>query len=276
MGAGGVKPARRPISGGWREGTSIAVRRGPPFGAPFSALVASGWWRDWHASILGPLEGSRSARPEDTTCSSAQQESSFRIRTVTFTVSLVSGEFPEPLFSRLQRQVFAEIEALPPPALSSPIPSLPSPRPEGATAVLSKTPDRPKTPGAGARSLVRFGAFRADQLIGWSYGWFEFDGAFYMANSGVAPDARRRGVYSALLAATVDHARSRGAPTVRSRHSVLNNAIIICKLQRGFHVSGFSVTARLGSLVDLMCPLIAEQEAQFRARTVPFAAPEDD
>lgn len=31
--------------------------------------------------------------------------------------------------------------------------------------------------------MVRIGAFQGDELIAWSVGWFEREGAFYMANS---------------------------------------------------------------------------------------------
>lgn len=181
-----------------------------------------------------------------------------------FTVARVETAFPEPDFSLLQRQVFAGVEQA-------------SDLLAAALSVEGEQQQRAPSPLARVGGpVVRFAAFVDDGLVGWSYGWFEVEGSFYMANSGVSPSCRRRGIYAALLEAVIEHARTAGSPLVRSRHSVLNNPVIICKLQRGFQVAGFGVSARLGGLVELVHHLTPERQALFAARTVPFNAGEED
>ena len=175
-----------------------------------------------------------------------------------FVISKVDSPFPEPGFSTLQRQVFADIQ---------------QGSAQLALAIAAERKQRESIPGSSRQAAVpimRFGALAGDQLVGWSYGWFEPDGAYYMANSGVSASHRRRGVYSALLEASIEHARTSGAPVVRSRHSVLNNAVIICKLQRGFHINGLGMTAHLGLLVELVQHLSSERHSLFRSRVIPF------
>ena len=93
---------------------------------------------------------------------------------------------------------------------------------------------------------------------------------FYMANSGVAAAHRRKGVYSALLAAVRDHAASQDALVLRSQHSVVNNAVIIAKLRFGFHISGLSQSAQMGTLVELSHHLSPPRQEMFRSRAIPF------
>jgi hypothetical protein len=53
---------------------------------------------------------------------------------------------------------------------------------------------------------------------------------------------------------------------------VLNNRIIVCKLQRGFHIAGLSFSAQMGSLVELVDHISAPRLELFRTRAVPFTA----
>ena len=129
-------------------------------------------------------------------------------------------------------------------------------------------------PDAAAHApMVRFGAYVGDALVGWSFGWFERGNNYYMANSGVAPEYRRRGVYAALLDAVIAHAASNGTHVVRSQHSVLNNAVIICKPKRGFHIVGLSASAQMGTLVELALHLSPARGELFAARMIPLVAP---
>jgi len=151
----------------------------------------------------------------------------------TATVSIRFVErFPEPAFAELQREIFAPLE---------------SSSPDFAAAVRAERAASGSVDSASFPPMVRFGAFWDDQLVGWSYGWFERPDTFYMANSGVVQSHRRLGVYSQLVGAIVEYAQSHGAGTVRSRHSVLNTPIIIAKLK-----------------LDV-----------FRQRVVPFVMPHD-
>lgn len=177
-----------------------------------------------------------------------------------FTVAMIEVPFAEPGFSLLQRQVFADIVQA-------------SNRLEMAQAVERERRQRTSDPATPALApLVRIGAFANDELIGRSYGWFEAERSFYMANSGVAQSHRRAGVYSAMLDTVIARARTAGAPFVRSRHSVRNNPVIICKLQRGFHIAGLGISADLRTLVDLVLHLSPERQALFSERTIPFSS----
>ena len=116
-------------------------------------------------------------------------------------------------------------------------------------------------------------ARRGDELLGWSVGWMERGRVYYMAHSGVVPEARRQGVYAALLDAVVAHVQGLGAVSLRSQHSVLNNAILRCKLRHGFHVTGFSHSPQMGALVELTRHLHPARQALWRERVLPLVAP---
>ena len=174
------------------------------------------------------------------------------------TIERVSAKFPEPEFSTLQRAVFADIQR------------------ECVALAEVIALEREAMVAANEVSLqpmVRFGAYIDGQLVGWSSGHLERGNSFYMANSGVVPKHQRQGIYSALLAAVLAHARELGAQVVRSQHSVLNNRVIVCKLRRGFHITGLSSTAQMGTLVELVHHLSAPRFELFRTRVVPHVAP---
>ena len=100
-------------------------------------------------------------------------------------------------------------------------------------------------------SIVRLGAFHGDRLVGWTYGWLETASSFYMANSGVAPPYRRRGIYSQLVRRCIECASEAGAPVVRSRHVSTNNPVLVAKLKLGFLITGVEYTADHGALLHL-------------------------
>jgi GNAT superfamily N-acetyltransferase len=162
-------------------------------------------------------------------------------------------KFPEPAFEQLQRQVFAGVQRE---------------SEELAAALLAEA----ATPGSrpAYTPMFRAGAYRGGELVGWSFGWMERTKSFYMANSGVIAAYRRRGIYTALLDAIRAHALSQGAVALRSQHSVLNNPVIIAKLRQGFHVSGLSQSAQMGTLVELTCHLSAPRHELYRGRSIPF------
>jgi GNAT superfamily N-acetyltransferase len=178
---------------------------------------------------------------------SPQPESDLAIRAV--------EKFPEPAFSQMQRQVFADVQC----------------ESDELDAVLNA--ETAIEAAAPAHSpMFRLGAYMGDELVGWSCGWMERGRVFYMANSGVVPAHRRKGIYTALLSAVRDHAVLQGVVTLRSQHSVLNNAVIITKLRFGFHVAGLSQSAQMGTLVELNFHLSQPRQALFRSRAIPFVA----
>ena len=165
--------------------------------------------------------------------------------------------FPEPAFSSLQRDVFADVQ---------------QPLDELGEILREERGAQPGTPHAFSPSMFRLGAYCGAELIGWSCGWLERGATFYMANSGVVAQFRRRGVYSALLDAVREHAVRQGAVVLRSHHSVINNAVIIAKLRRGFFISGLSQSAQMGTLVELVHHLTVARDALYRRRALPYVA----
>jgi ribosomal protein S18 acetylase RimI-like enzyme len=167
-------------------------------------------------------------------------------------------KFAEPLFSHLWRSVFADIQQ-PSAELAATL----------ATEASSELSSRTFLPAA-----YRVGAFDGEELVGWSAGWIERGNVFYMANSGVVASHRRRGIYSSLLAAVRQYAVSNNLATLRSQHSAINNPVIIAKLRAGFHISGLSQSAQMGSLVEMTLHLSEERYALFRKRVLPYVTPD--
>ncbi|MFG6446819.1 GNAT family N-acetyltransferase [Roseateles sp. BYS180W] len=167
-------------------------------------------------------------------------------------------KFPEPDFSRLSREVFADIQ-------------------QSSVELASTLAAESSTSTSGGLAhppMYRLGAYLEEELVGWSCGWMERGNVFYMANSGVVSTHRRRGVYSSLLSAIREYASANGAVAIRSQHSVLNNPVIIAKLQAGFHVSGLSQSAQMGTLVELTFHFSEKRHGLFRTRSLPYVTPD--
>ncbi|MAV90346.1 MAG: hypothetical protein CL676_02930 [Bdellovibrionaceae bacterium] len=103
----------------------------------------------------------------------------------------------------------------------------------------------------GAPFCLNLGLFFEDKFVGWSTGHQESSETFYMRNSAVLPDHRRKGLYTALLTETVKIAVEKGFQKIYSRHSSTNNEIIIPKLKYGFVITSMEVTDIFGVLVHL-------------------------
>jgi hypothetical protein len=166
-------------------------------------------------------------------------------------------KFPEPEFSRLNRSVFADVQRH-----SVELAETLAAEASSAHVAHSHSP------------MYRLGAYVGEELVGWSCGWMERGNVYYMANSGVVPPHRRKGVYSSLLSAVREYACSNGAVAIRSQHSVLNNPVIIAKLQAGFHVSGLSQSAQMGTLVELLLHVSEKRHEIFRSRSLPYVTPD--
>lgn len=121
---------------------------------------------------------------------------------------------------------------------------------------------------------LRIGAFDADRLVGWTSGWHEPGGVFYVTNSAVLPEYRRRGIYTRLARAITEEAALRGCHTVYSKHIATNNAVIIAKLRLGFVITGMEFSEELGLLVRLSYAVSPGRARLFKERTSPLKAPE--
>ena len=169
-----------------------------------------------------------------------------------------ADKFPEPEFTRLRRSVFADLEVNST-ELATPLLD------EAASAPLTRQVHSP---------IFRIGAYSSGDLVGWSFGWMERGGVYYMASSGVIASHRRQGIYTSLLGAVRAHAVSEGAATIRSQHSVLNSPVLIAKMRTGFIVSGLSQSAQMGTLVELTLHLSQKREDMYRNRVLPYVAPD--
>lgn len=95
------------------------------------------------------------------------------------------------------------------------------------------------------------GIFHDDTFVGWHIGnQFKAD-TFEMSSTGILLEHRGRGLYTALIPTVLAHVRETGFQVVSSRHNMTNNAVIIAKLKAGFIISGFEVSDRFGTLVQL-------------------------
>ena len=54
---------------------------------------------------------------------------------------------------------------------------------------------------------------------------------------------------------------------------VLNNAVIIAKLRAGYHISGLSQSAQMGTLVEMTLHFSDQRLALFRSRSLPYVTP---
>ena len=168
----------------------------------------------------------------------------------------VVDAFEEPEFSQLSESIF-------------PNPTLSSERFRQLAA--EELGGRTRLKEMHSHLMLRIGVFHSDTLIGWSVGWFEREGALYMANSGVLPEHRRKGLYSAMVHRCIKEGADGGAVVVRSRHVAVNSAVLIAKLKLGFIVTGGEYSEEYGYLVRMTYFLRDERLKLFLSRSVPLA-----
>lgn len=129
-----------------------------------------------------------------------------------------------------------------------------------AAARPAQTDEKP--PGA-----FGLAALRGNKLVGWTQGYRVGTNQFHMLNSGVAIAERRTGVYSQLVQAVLDHAKSHGYSTVRSLHVATNTPVIVAKLRLGFFIAGFEYSEVYGPLVQLKYLVGEQRRSLYQART---------
>lgn len=95
-------------------------------------------------------------------------------------------------------------------------------------------------------------AWENEKLVGWSWGYQISSMEFYMCNSAVFPEYRRKGIYTELMNKIVDKAQEDGFQEITSKHHADNNSVIIPKLKVGFVIKGLEVNPRFGLIVNLI------------------------
>ncbi|MEO1451266.1 MAG: GNAT family N-acetyltransferase [Bacteroidota bacterium] len=92
-----------------------------------------------------------------------------------------------------------------------------------------------------------------DQPIGFSYGVQNAEDTFHMASTGLLPEFRGKGLYSAFLKALVEYLGREGFQKVQSYHHPSNVGVLIPKLKNGFVITGMELNEVYGSLLKLTC-----------------------
>lgn len=98
---------------------------------------------------------------------------------------------------------------------------------------------------------LRLGLFHREEFVGWHFGIQQSGEKFYMQNSAVATEHRRKGLYRALLNEVLARAKAKGFQVIYSRHMAMNNAVIIPKLKAGFVITAMELSDVFGLLVHL-------------------------
>lgn len=98
---------------------------------------------------------------------------------------------------------------------------------------------------------LRLGVFKDDEFAGWTFGDQKSSDDYYMRNSAVLPEHRRKGLYTELLMVHMELATAQGFQRITSNHILTNNSIIIPKLKAGFVITGFELDDGLGMLLTL-------------------------
>lgn len=90
-----------------------------------------------------------------------------------------------------------------------------------------------------------------ENFVGWTWGFQENSTTFYMCNSAVLENHRRKGLYSELLNKCTKILKDKGFQLIYSRHCATNNAVIIPKLKAGFVISKMEIDDKFGVLIHL-------------------------
>ncbi len=90
-----------------------------------------------------------------------------------------------------------------------------------------------------------------DNFVGWHFGYQENAHVFYMCNSAILKEHRRKGLYSALLEFSLKLLKDKGFQIIYSRHNATNNPVIIPKLKAGFVITNLELDDVFGVLVHL-------------------------
>lgn len=121
-------------------------------------------------------------------------------------------------------------------------------------------------PTASHAQQVRIGAFAGETLVGWSHGHLPQAGVFCVSSSAVDEPYRHKGVYTRLVAAMEDAARTLGCGRIESHHRAANTPVLIAKLKAGYLIVGTEFTDEMGLLVKLSKQLAPQRHALFHAR----------
>lgn len=98
---------------------------------------------------------------------------------------------------------------------------------------------------------INLGMFKGEEFVGWCWGFQESAMTFYMCNSAILPEHRKKGLYTRLMNEMIKRVTEHGFQEIYSRHTATNNAVIIPKLKAGFVITTMEVTDVFGVLIHL-------------------------
>ena len=169
-----------------------------------------------------------------------------------YVVREVSAEEFDSIFKELRPQIFGDIIEFPFWSIAS----------DEACAAH----ERLKEP---LRDRLRlcFVVCQGDRVVGWTCGVQETSERYAMSNSGVLPEHRGRGIYSALLRMLLERLRGEGFQVVTSHHHPNNRAVLVPKLRAGFLITGMEISEIFGLLVNLSYFFDERRREAFEFRT---------
>lgn len=98
---------------------------------------------------------------------------------------------------------------------------------------------------------LNLGLYYKNKFVGWSWGFQESATVYYMCNSAILPQHRKKGLYTCLMKETLHRIKDKGFSRIYSRHIITNNDIIIAKLKAGFKITHFELAEQFGTMVQL-------------------------
>lgn len=98
---------------------------------------------------------------------------------------------------------------------------------------------------------INLALYYKNKFVGWSWGFQEQPTVFYMCNSAIFEQHRRKGLYTCLMKEMLKRATSKGFAKIYSRHIITNNDILIAKLKQGFKITNFELSEAFGTMVHL-------------------------
>ena len=119
------------------------------------------------------------------------------------------------------------------------------------------------------RFELHLGVFKGEEFIGWHFGYQVNQWEFYMCNTGVLEEHRRKGIYSSLLEFVLSECKQAGFQEISSRHNASNNQVIIPKLKSDFVISSLEVSDVFGVLVQLKYYTNPKEKRDYRFQNWP-------
>lgn len=105
--------------------------------------------------------------------------------------------------------------------------------------------------------------YDGEDVAGWSYGEMHDPETYFMSNSAILPDYRRRGIYSCYLSHFIGYLKALGYERITSNHQPNNRAVLMAKLKAGFVLSGMILDERWSAQVQMTYHMYPDRQRGF-------------